>query len=158
MGAMQQMLLTHQAVALGPVIPSTFPPQTQDILSLRTASLAGALAQAGIAFRVDGTLVTFVRDNTGNVVFSNYNWILPTTAGVGNNYWVRATSGQLFGGAVLNTWLQLNTERNWQKQINAGPNQTGENSGSIFVEISSSSTGVPVLASGNVQIRAIVTA
>lgn len=160
MGAMQQMLLMSRSGPLPPpphTIPSTLPSQTQNIVSTRTASPAGVFADAGIIFRPNGTVETFIRAANGSAVFTPYNWALPTTTGIGNWYWARATGGPAVSGNTLNVWHPLSSVVNWSVSFNAGPNQTGTNQRNLFIELSSSATGSPVVSSGNVFLLAQVT-
>jgi hypothetical protein len=105
----------------------------------------GAPAGAGIRWNANGTMDQY-HYSTGYSGLGE-TWGNPTTSGIGSNYWIRftrtATGG--FGAAAASTastgWLQLNSGREIVI-YQASANQT---TATYTVEISSSSSGSPVL-------------
>jgi hypothetical protein len=106
---------------------------------------AGAPAGAGIRWNANGTMdqygYSFGYQSLGET------WGNPTTSGIGSNYWIRftrtATGG--FGAAAASTastgWLQLNSGR----EITIYQDSANQITASYTIEISSSSSGSPVL-------------
>jgi len=75
------------------------------------------------------------------------DWYTPNTPAIGSGYWARCTyqSGSTVytGGAGLNVWVQLNSNRTWTfTNSNAGPSVLV---GVYRFEISSDSGGLTVL-------------
>jgi len=70
------------------------------------------------------------------------NWASPTTAGIGSSYWVRVTpTAGAFTSGTSGTWVSLSSGQAWSK------NTTGSGTSTVTytLEISSSSSGTPVL-------------
>lgn len=94
----------------------------------------------------------------GTVANQTSRWYTPTTASIGNNYWVRASlvsgstpndfSSNGSGSFGLNSWWQLNSAKYFGYKVNAGGSSVN---GTLKFEISSSSSGSPILATGQVQ-------
>jgi hypothetical protein len=107
---------------------------------------AGAPAGAGIRWNTNGTMdqygYSFGYQSLGQT------WGNPTTSGIGSNYWIRftrtATGG--FGAAAASTastgWLQLTSPG---REITIYQDSANQITAEYTVEISSSSSGSPVL-------------
>jgi hypothetical protein len=106
----------------------------------------GAPAGAGIRWNTNGTMdqygYSFGYQSLGQT------WGNPTTSGIGSNYWIRftrtATGG--FGAAAASTastgWLQLTSPG---REITIYQDSANQITAEYTVEISSSSSGSPVL-------------
>jgi hypothetical protein len=106
----------------------------------------GAPAGAGIRWNTNGTMdqygYSFGYQSLGQT------WGNPTTAGIGSNYWIRftrtATGG--FGAAAASTastgWVQLTSPG---REITIYQDSANQITAEYTVEISSSSSGSPVL-------------
>jgi len=105
----------------------------------------GSPAGAGIRWNANGTM-DYYHYSTGYASLAE-TWGNPTTSGIGSNYWIRftrtATGG--FGAAAASTastgWLQLNSGR----EITIYQGSANQTTAEYTVEISSSSSGSPVL-------------
>lgn len=99
---------------------------------------------AGTAtFGADGTL-------TGTSYTGPTHWFYPTAGGVGAGYWLRltrlgGTTGVTFG-SLQDVWTSLITDLTAQAQGAAG-------SCNGVWSISTSSTGSPIMASGNISLN-----
>jgi len=106
----------------------------------------GQPAGIGIRFNANGTIDQFTYSR-GYFASGSY-WGNPATSGIGSNYWVRftrtATAGPSAGSysTASTGWLQLNTGREVVLQKSTGFNGM---SATYTIEISSSSSGSPVL-------------
>lgn len=106
---------------------------------------AGAPAGVGIRWNANGTMDQF-HYSTGYSSLGE-TWGNPTTTGIGSNYWIRftrtATGGfNAAGSSTASTgWLQLNSGR----EIVLAQNSASDANATYTVEISSSSSGSPVL-------------
>lgn len=113
-------------------------------------------AQASVSFNADGTTTVDVLDagDPGSTVTDLADWwtAAPQT-GIGSSYWIRATVNSGTGGTFSGTtgsWLQLSANRSWSVS-----SSTGVGIRTLTLEISSSATGSPVLATyTNVVLRA----
>ncbi len=108
--------------------------------------VSGAGAVATINFLSNGETTLSVVDagNPASMITDNANWwtTAPIT-GIGNSYWIRATvtgTGGSFSGTT-GTWLPLSSNQTWSLSISLG---TGIRT--LTIDISSSSTGTPILA------------
>lgn len=105
----------------------------------------GDAAGAGIRWNANGTMDRY--DFSYGYASLGETWGNPTTTGIGSNYWIRftrtATDG--FYAAAASTastgWLQLNSGR----EITIYRNPAEQMTATYTVEISSSSSGSPVL-------------
>jgi hypothetical protein len=111
-----------------------------------------------IAFMTDGTLVGgqggpgggFTDNATGK------NWFLPTTAGAGAFYWIRATllSGSTPStGPALGAWVQLNTTPTWGYNSGTG-GAASTREGQLTVHIASDAAGANILGTGTLTFAA----
>jgi hypothetical protein len=106
----------------------------------------GQPAGIGIRFNADGTIDQFTYSR-GYFASGSY-WGSPATSGIGSNYWVRFTRTATSGpsstsySTASTGWLQLNTGREVVLQKSTGFNGM---SATYTIEISSSSSGSPVL-------------
>lgn len=107
---------------------------------------AGDPAGAGIRWNTNGTMDQYSYSNGYTTL--GETWGNPTTTGIGSNYWIRftrtATDG--FGAAAASTastgWLQLTSPG---REITIYQGSANQINASYTVEISSSSSGSPVL-------------
>ena len=105
----------------------------------------GAPAGCGIRWNANGTMDQY--GYSFGYATLGETWGNPTTTGIGSNYWIRftrtATGG--FGAAAASTastgWLQLNSGR----EITIYQGSANQITAEYTVEISSSSSGSPVL-------------
>lgn len=74
------------------------------------------------------------------------DWGVPNTPGQGAFYWIRATlvSGNIPGG-TLNTWLQLNSDRQWSLSVSAPPFSFTSQSCVLTVEIATDAGGANIV-------------
>jgi hypothetical protein len=99
--------------------------------------------------RVAFTVLTDGRfEVVGNIhARGSADWFLPATPGIGGSYWVRLTQNSLqgdgIGGAALNTWLALTSDRTWEAAA-AGGSNAGDG-GFFTLEFSTSATGTPIV-------------
>ena len=115
-----------------------------------TALNIGGTASATLNFNTNGTItLTATGTPTGSLPS---DWYLPTTTSIGNSYWVRAqlNSGPAVTGTV-GSWLALTSARSWTQSASGGNTNTSV----LFMEISSSATGTPVVASGLITVEAV---
>lgn len=111
---------------------------------------------ATIAMYVHADGIWRIHDDSG--VLAEANWYTPTTASIGNNYWIRFTrtsfSG-IYGGSEPTTgWMQLNTVRS--VYVNAYSVSTTDRlyTANYTVEISTNSSGTNVVSTSTVILRA----
>ena len=115
------------------------------------------------------TTCTINWDASGNTYDGNTHtgtglgddWFLPNTANVGSGYWIRFTENSatlptdtFANGGPLNTWLQLNTPRGIGVSVNTDSQTQVTGSRNITAQISSSSSGSPVIASTTFTVQA----
>jgi len=103
-------------------------------------------ALAGWRFVNDGKVQRIVSDSWADFQ-AGVEWIDIYDA----NNWIRATlsSGDSPStGPSLNTWHQLDVLRQWEWIEGSDPGGQATTSGTIKVEISSSGSGTPILATG----------
>lgn len=103
-------------------------------------------ASASITFNTDGTITL-----TGNLSGSNDSWYKPTTANIGNNYWIKAVLATGTGwstGITADTVLQLNTARamTWSRST------VGLTVATVNVFIYSNSGGTNLVAKGYLDV------
>lgn len=120
-------------------------------------SIVDSLSSAGISpgarFNDNGTYS--VKDSGGAYV-SVGNWGSPTTTGQGSNYWVNLQAGSTsnsasaFSGPTTNTWVQISGVPTWT--ISAAPGAPNVRTRTSTYQISSSSGGTPVVASGSFEL------
>lgn len=105
-------------------------------------------AIAGIQFRSDGTVG--IRQNKATTYTTSGNWFVPTTTGTGSSYWIKVTPRSGYTGASAGTsgaWVSLATTQTYS-EVASSP---GDDLQSVMdYEISSSSSGTPVVATGGV--------
>lgn len=122
-----------------------------------THAAAGSSAvSVNILFNNTGAcVVTFGGNSSGTVdtVDTSNMWARPAHAWFGLNHWIRATltSGTAPSTGTMNTWLALSTNRNWTVARTQGEG-VGTDTSTILFEISTSSSGSPVVASGTITI------
>jgi len=106
---------------------------------------AGSPAGAGIRWNTNGTM-DYYHYSTGFASLGE-TWGNPTTSGIGSNYWIRftRTAANGFGAAAASTastgWVQLTSAA----VISIYQGSAEQISAEYTVEISSSSSGSPVL-------------
>lgn len=94
--------------------------------------------------------------DSGSDTISSDNWYYPNLAGVGASYWVRATlsaGSTPSSGSGTGTWLQLNATRSWTYNSGTG-GAVSSRSGTLLLEVSTSSGGTPVVCSGSISFDA----
>jgi hypothetical protein len=105
-------------------------------------------AIAGIQFRSDGTVG--IRQNKATTYTTSGNWFVPTTTGTGSSYWIKVTPRSGYTGASAGTsgaWVSLASTQTYS-EVASSP---GDDLQSVMdYEISNSSSGTPVAATGGV--------
>lgn len=106
-----------------------------------------------VTYHTDGTIS---RQIDGPVVIATTGgsrWYNPTTAGIGDTHWIRATPSNVFNGGSnnnsgLNTWLQLNTDRFWELNLNdfVGTGSSSSRFTRLLFEIATDSGGSNIVA------------
>ena len=121
------------------------------VSAFRTGTLPATVT---IFANTDGSMsASFVDSVTQNETTGD-TWFGSVSAGIGSTHWVRATAtGDTLNSGTTGTWQQLNTARSWSISSlgGAGGSIRGAN---VFLEISTSATGTPVIASGTYFIEA----
>jgi len=90
-------------------------------------------------------------------VDSTPDWYTPVTTSIGNGYWIRfvetsaSGNGAQVSGDALNTWHQLNISRS----RTASTGSAAEAYYTYSYQISTSSSGTPVVASGSISLGAL---
>jgi hypothetical protein len=108
-----------------------------------------------VYFSSDGSVIGSAGSNAGETVIidtlSGENWYVPNTTGIGSSYWIKATvtSGAQPSGTSVGLWVSLSSTASWG---NFASGDGSVSSSTLFVQISSSATGTPVVASGNVTL------
>ena len=111
-------------------------------------------ASATVEFGSDGSISGIGVATDGGVItdtISGDTWYSPNTTGIGSSYWVKATTGDFVNGSPTGSWESLSSTQAWYVDV-IGDSQTMI--ASLFIEISSSGTGTPVVASGTVVLQA----
>ena len=75
------------------------------------------------AVRVEDNGLVSVRSGTGGSFVAGPNWYSPTTAAIGDDYYVKAvkTAGDALYSGTLGTWLAISTEPTWvQRAVGTG--------------------------------------
>jgi hypothetical protein len=141
----QALALAAQEQAAESLAPDTY----------NAGSAVGALfigvgtASAEVKYNNNGTKER--RINGGSYV-GNGNWYSPTTASIGDTHWVRFTKVSESGATISGTfgsWLQLNSSRSLSISTSSG-----EASGVIIIELSTDSSGTPIVATGTITLFA----
>jgi hypothetical protein len=114
----------------------------------------GAQCQAIITANTDGT---FFGSGTGNSSIDTVTsdlWHTSVVANIGNSRWVRATflSGDTLTSGSLNVWSSMSSSQSWSNLSTAG--STGQRSTSFRLDFSSSSSGNPIVGTGNISLNA----
>lgn len=118
-------------------------------------------AVARAIFTTDGRIQSQISNPSTPVTISN--WYGPTTGNIGGStspaYWVRCRyTGTPPSGSAVNTWLGLNAERNWSIQATATAfNQTVNVQSELTIDLSNSSTGIPIIATYKIKLDVIAT-
>lgn len=113
-------------------------PQNGEAFGAFALASGGASANASLAFNTDGS------------TSSGSAWYRAVTGGIGSAYWVRFTHirGNVPGG-VGTSWLALSSAR----LVTLSATNQVKSSGVLW-ELSTSSTGSPIVASGNINMTA----
>lgn len=110
-------------------------------------------------FLSDGAIQGYVGGSYGESAIANtlsgQTWYLPNQTGIGSSYWINATliTGSTPTSGVLNSWQSLASGASWELSI-FGTSLL--ETSTLLVQISSSATGTPVVASGTVDLYARV--
>lgn len=114
-------------------------------------------ASSILKFETNGTWRAYYLPPVGGTTVKSGNYHLPTTAGIGSNYWVRftRTANSIInpGTTTASTgWLSLAT---LTRQVTASAGgQFGSASATYLVELSTSATGTPVVDSATITLSA----
>lgn len=111
-------------------------------VSLSDVADIGQSAAAWVIFDVDGE-ETGYKGNNVNIHTSS--WYSPTTANVGQSYWIRATlqtgvAPTTISSDVLDTWLPLTTLRSWVYTV-----ANGVKAGTLRIQIAADSAGSSIV-------------
>ena len=109
--------------------------------------VASGTATAGLQFRTDGT----VYKKANAAAYASYsNWYSPTTTSIGNSYWLNVSkvSGTTPTTGTLDAWTQLSATQSYTLSLSS----TGTAECQLFYQISTSSSGTPIVASGNMYL------
>ena len=108
-----------------------------------------ATVNAGWKFLTDGTMQRYITDGQSYSSWSPdpMEWAFPARAGIGNRYWIKATSNVADdpnSGNSVGTWhaLTSDVEFVWQRSA------LGTKSGSVKIEIATDSGGSNIVATG----------
>jgi hypothetical protein len=125
----------------------------QVVASRLTNTSATTTARA--IFNADGTCTgTTTPTSSSSNSLTGTSWYTPTSPGIGNSYWIRATStsgNPPNGGGALNTWLPLSSGQTFTMSVTS---IYSIRAGNVLFEISSSSSGSPLVSSGTVYLEA----
>ena len=79
----------------------------QDVSHANTGGVSSS-----VNFILDGTCISSGGGSGGDFAV---NWYLPTTANIGNSYWVRATllSGNAWSIGTMGSWIAITSTRTW---------------------------------------------
>lgn len=129
------------------VVPNTF---GGFVSSFRVGTLPSSVQ---LNLQTDGSVTaSFVDIATQNEATGD-RWFTPITVGIGNTHWVRATTtGDPLSSGTTGSWQQLNATRAWSLSSDGGFASLRVTF--LFLEISSSVTGTPVIASGMYRLEA----
>lgn len=110
-----------------------------DITDLIDLEIDPTDASCSLQLNTDGTM-----SSTGNFSTVGPNWYLPTSTGVGANYWVRmtVTAGSNPTVGTVGSWLQLSSNRAWTWTRTT----TGVLSATVTVELATDSGGANIIA------------
>ena len=112
----------------------------------RHMTVAPTPASAHIIFGTDGTH----HKSVGGVVTNFQNWYQPTTPGIGNFFWIKATyTGAIPTGSPTGVWLQLDSARTWGLA-----RSSGESESDITVQLAADAAGAQIIATGFYNIQA----
>lgn len=108
-------------------------------------------ATVGLRFQTDGEVWA---DTSGSYTF-RHRWYTPTTAGIGNSYWVRATvtSGVTPTTGTVGSWLALSSNQTWTV---TQPGEDGITASVLSISIASDSGGSNILATASYTLLAEV--
>lgn len=117
-------------------------------------SRIGTSATVWVNFYTDGTIQGFI---TPNDLQWTRSWRVPTLAGIGASYYIKATlaSGLAPNGSgdpALNTWHSLSAVRGWAYITSGGVYSS--RSGTLNIYISTSASDAGIVASGTVYLFA----
>lgn len=109
------------------------------------------LAAASVRFRRDGSIES--REGAASAWVPMGQWYRGGAADVGDTHWLRAVNlgGDALNAGTLDTWLQLNVDREFTQSLASGPaiERTG-----LQYRISTSSGGSPIVCSGQGTLEA----
>ncbi len=105
----------------------------------------------GVEFAPDGT----VKGGDSSALYPTVgNWYAPTTAGIGATHWIRLvprSGADTLSSGTVNTWLPLSAGQAWTYDVPSG----GSPKFGVFdYEISTSSSGAPVVGDGVIELFA----
>lgn len=104
------------------------------------------LATAGWQFNSNGTIDV----NRGGWTLNVQRWYLPTQAGIGSSFWIRATLLSGTSPGNLNTWFALSSARIWTRS--ASPNAF--NTSTLLIEISTTNSAAGIVTDGTYSMEA----
>ena len=119
-------------------------------VSYTTLGSTAASATFGVN-SLGGVFETGAASSDGFLITSN-TWYTPTTAGIGNSFWIRATQTNLAGtalGAAIGTWISMANNVSWGVSRGA---QIGTSTRNLTLEISSNSAGTAIVSTSTVSI------
>lgn len=125
----------------GPVVPLT------GLNVIDTVFLS--TADATLRFDTNGAVQSLTNSNGVQQIA---DWYLPNTAGIGSQYWIRATlsSGTSPSGSALNTWLALSSPASWRLTQTTNGSRTC----TLAISIASDAAGSNVVTTGTATITA----
>ena len=102
----------------------------------------------------DGTFTGGFTGNVGGVNSAAGDvWYNPVTAGIGNSHWVRATvTGSVLTSGTINVWTQLSVNQSWV--LRTAASAFSFKSSTLVLDVSSSASGSPIVASGSFSLQA----
>lgn len=119
-----------------PPVPNPLPAR-----SAVSSVISPATAAASLTFTSNG-----LYSSTGEV---DVNWYLPTTAAIGNGYWVRANiTGDAPAGPASGAWSQLNINRTWS----LSQSSVGTKTCTLSLAIATDAGGTNIIATGTATI------
>ena len=146
MTGVQQALLMVNA-ASGPAVPTAVHPfPITSVGDTMDVNLISTNDTSGFGLYSDGVIGLFpygVDTHTTSAV-----WVTPAIAGVGSSFWAKVTlaSGTAPNSGTVGSWISLSTDPEWLWWL-ASASVVASISAVINVEISTSVTGTPVVAS-----------
>lgn len=113
--------------------------------------VAAGAATCNLLFNTDGT-ITNTGSATNNSTGFPCSWYQPTTASIGNSFWVRSTltSGTFTTDPSAGTWLALSSVRTWTRNASSGNRQTAV----ATFEIAADAAGTQIVYSGTITVVA----